>query len=70
MKKTVFPFEMIGKMAFTNYVMQSIIGGIFISVLGIVFPNSVQVLYLALIIIPINFICSYLILKYFLNKDH
>ncbi|MCM3149863.1 DUF418 domain-containing protein [Bacillus pumilus] len=64
-KKTVFAFEMIGKMAFTNYVMQSIIGGILISVLGIVFPNSAQILYLALIIISINFICSYLILKYF-----
>lgn len=58
-------FSTIGKMAFTNYVMQSIIGIILMKILGISFPTTFEVIYLTMIIILINYILSYCILKYY-----
>ncbi|MBU0437739.1 DUF418 domain-containing protein [Staphylococcus succinus] len=58
-------FSTIGKMAFTNYVMQSVIGIILIKILGIVYPTPISVLYLSVLIVIINYVFSFVILKYY-----
>lgn len=58
-------FSTIGKMAFTNYVMQSIMGIILMKIIGISYPTTFNVIYLSIIIIFINFSFSYIILKYY-----